>query len=188
MEHNKGMGSFLDVFNKRDLAIKTNFCGFVHGNGNTPKRVDFYNKLSQYKKIDSGGPLFNNIGYVLPRGDDAQKQKIDFFRNKKFVMCFEQSGYPGYVTEKILHSYWANAVPIYWGSPTIGLDFNPASMLSLHDYENDEEFIEAIIEVDNNSKLYEKYFNEPALIDNKRNKYMEVDRFLTWFDNNVYKG
>jgi hypothetical protein len=184
------MGSFLDVFKNKnkDLSLKNDFCGFVHGNGNALKRVEFYNKLSQYKKIDSGGPLFNNIGYVLPRGDDAQKQKIDFFKSKRFVMCFEQSKYPGYVTEKILHAYWANAVPIYWGSNTIAVDFNPSSMLSWHEYGDDEAFIDAIIEVDNNQKLYEQYYNEPALIANRKNKFMEIDRFLTWFDNNVYKG
>ena len=41
--------------------------------------------------------------------------KLKIISNHKFNIAFENSSYPGYVTEKITDAFIANTIPIYWG-------------------------------------------------------------------------
>jgi alpha(1,3/1,4) fucosyltransferase len=172
---------------EEDVAKKTGFCSFVVRNPNCEKRNIFFHKLSQYKKIDAGGPLFNNIGYVLPYGKDAMRTKLEWLPNFKFNMCFENSSYPGYTTEKIYEAFIGNTVPIYWGSTTVETDFNTKAFLNYHDYDNDEDFIRAIIELDINDDKYMEMYMQP-MFSKGTNRFMDLNRFLNWFETNVYKG
>jgi hypothetical protein len=54
-----------------------------------------------------------------------------------------------------------NSLPIYWGNPLIGKEFNTRSFLNYHDYKSDEALIERIIEIDRNDELYLAYLREP---------------------------
>lgn len=166
------------------------FCSFVVKNGGCEKRNHFFHKLSEYKRVDSGGPLFNNIGYILQRGEGAVEAKMEFLNNYKFNICFENSSYAGYTTEKLYEAYMFGTVPIYWGSPTIDCDFNTKAFLNWHDYQDDDAFIEAIKEVDQKPELYEQMYLEPLFNSWKEpyNKYMDMNRFRRWFGKNVYRG
>lgn len=169
-----------------DISKKTEFCSFVVRNPHCEKRNVFFHKLSQYKQILSGGPLFNNIGYVLPYGEDAMRSKLEWLPSFKFNMCFENSSYPGYATEKIYEAFMGQTIPIYWGSTTIETDFNPKAFLNYHDYENDEDFIRAIIELDQNEKAYEAMYMEPMFVKNNTNRFMDLDKLLNWFEHKVF--
>jgi hypothetical protein len=165
------------------------FCSFVVKNGGCQKRNDWFHKLNEYKPVASGGPLFNNIGYILPRGEESVSAKLKFLNSYKFNLCFENSSYPGYATEKLYEALCAKTVPIYWGSPTIEVDFNTKAFLNWHDYQDDEAFFEAIKEIDESPELYEEMYMAPMFADyQKVNKFFDKDRFLNWFDKNVYKG
>ncbi len=113
------------------LASKNKFCSFVVSQHNPRKnsnRLDFFEKLSRYKPVDSGGRLRNNIGGPLPgRGATA---KVEFLRSYKFNICFENAAQPGYATEKIYDAMVARSLPIYWGDPLIAQQFNPKSFLN----------------------------------------------------------
>lgn len=172
-----------------DLNVKKDFCSFVVKNGACEMRNKWFHKLNEYKPVAAGGPLFNNIGYVLPRGDDSVLKKIEFLDKYKFNLCFENSSYPGYATEKLYEALCAKTVPIYWGSPTIEVDFNPRAFLNWHNYKNDEDFFDAIKEIDENPDLYEEMYMEPMFSDyQKVNKFFDETLFLNWFERNVYKG
>jgi hypothetical protein len=160
------------------------FCGFVAGNGASEYRNKMFHMLNEYKPVMSGGPLFNNIGGVLPRD---VKSKIDFFRKCRFSLCFENSSYPGYCTEKIMHGFIARTVPIYWGSPTVQMDFLEGSYISRHDYVSDNNFIDAIIQMDQKPGIYELVVNSNPLPD-YRDKFWDLKRFNQWFLENVYRG
>lgn len=166
------------------------FCSFVVKNGACEKRNYFFQRLNEYKKVDSAGPLFNNVGYILERGENSVAAKTAFLRDYKFNLCFENSSYPGYATEKLYEAYMGGTIPIYWGSTTIECDFNPKAFLNWHDYQNDDDFFEAILEVDKKPELYEAMYLEPLFNNWKEpyNKYMDMYRFRKWFKNNVYKG
>jgi hypothetical protein len=168
-----------------DLINEKKFCSFVVRNGACNKRNDWYKKLHEYKKVCAGGSLFNNIGGSI---GNTVKEKVQFLNKYKFNLCFENSSYPGYATEKLFEALCSKTIPIYWGSPTVEIDFNPKAFLNWHDYKNDKDFFDAIVELDNNPKKYEEMYMEPMFLDNRPNKFMNDDLFLNWFDNNVYKG
>ena len=97
---------------------KTKFCGFVASNGYmTEMRDNFFEALCAYKNVDSGGKWKNNIGASV---DD----KIEWLKSYKFNICFENSSYPGYLTEKLFDAFMGGCVPIYWGDTSLrcGID------------------------------------------------------------------
>lgn len=162
------------------------FCSFIQKNPNAEKRNWYFHELSKYKQVVAAGPLFNNTGGVTPVGVTG---KVDCMSKFKFNLCFENSAYPGYLTERLYEALCAKTIPIYWGSGTAGLDFNPKAFLNWHDYRNDEEFIKAIIELDQNEEKYMEMYMQPMFNNNeKKNKYFYDEYILDWFDKNVYKG
>lgn len=175
---------------ERDLDAdrKQKFCSFVVRNPNCDRRNQFFHKLSAYKQVDSGGPLFNNIGRVLDYGEAAMKAKLEWLTDYKFNICFENSSYPGYATEKLYEAYMGGTIPIYWGSTTIEVDFNPRAFLNWHDYGSDEALIEAVKELDQNPDKYRQMYMEPLFTHEIGNRFMDLDRLALWFETNIYKG
>ncbi len=164
------------------LAAKTKFCSFVVAGYNPRKnenRVEFFRKLSKYKKVDSGGRKFNNIGGPIPPGSQA---KIDFLRPYKFNIAFENRSLLGYTTEKIFEPMIARCLPIYWGNPEINAEFNPRSFLNRADFASDEALIEKIIELDNDDEKYLEYLRQPYFHNDTPNLYFSRDRILDFFE------
>ena len=138
---------------------KSKFCNFVFSNPapNSPRNFLFL-ELSKYKNVDSGGNVYNNIGKLVEPGWD---NKMKFMNQYKFTICFENSEYPGYTTEKIIHPKIVNSIPIYWGNPLVGNDWNTKSFINAYDFKNIFDLIEYIKEVDKNEDLYLSILNEP---------------------------
>jgi len=173
-----------------DIKSKKDFCGFVVSNPTGEMRNNFFNKLNQYKKIDSAGPLFNNVGYMLPKEPHLKRMqsKKDFLYTKKFTLAFENTSVPGYVTEKLPNAYYMKTIPIYWGAPDATTDFNPKCFLNWHDYLDDDKLIKKIIELDRDNEQYLEMYMQPLYYNGNSNRYEDLDRFLDWFDKNIYKG
>lgn len=143
------------IFTPEEIASKTGFCNFVYSNSDANKtRGEFFEKLSRYKKVDSGGRYMNNIGKPV---DD----KIEFQKKYKFTIAFENDSSRDYTTEKIIDAFAAKTIPIYWGNPDIAKEFNPKSFINCHDYESFDEVIEKIKEIDSDPELYEAMLAEP---------------------------
>jgi len=160
------------------------FCSFV---ASQPKgqRVSFVPKLNNsYKIVQCGGPLYNNIGETIQgRGD--QVHKIDFLDQFKFNIAFENCSSEGYITEKIIHAMFANSIPVYWGDPTAHLDFNKHSFLSLHDFENHEELIEKIKEIDQDDNKYQDMLAEPWFANNEIPDFVQPENVLSWLETHL---
>jgi alpha(1,3/1,4) fucosyltransferase len=164
------------------LKAKTRFCGFVVSNAGkrkTQKRVDFFHRLSHYKRVDSGGRAFNNIGGPLP---DGPQGKLDFLRTCKFNIAFENTSVPGYTTEKVVEAMWARSLPIYWGNPRVAEEFNPASFLNYFDFADEEALIERIIELDKDDAKYLEMMRQPYCLNNQPNEYFDTNRVLDFFE------
>ena len=167
---------------KPDIEKKYDFCSFVVKNGAPTERKEFFEKLSEYKKIDSGGPVFKNIiGNLM-----TEEDKIKFLSTRKFNLCFESYSYPGYATEKILHAFLAGTVPIYWGSETIETDFNPRAMINVHNFSDFDKAIDYIKMIDEDDDRYNYMVNQPKFTNGVLPSYMLYNNFLNWFDGVVY--
>ncbi len=157
------------------FKYKTKFCNFIYSNKRAKERIHFFEALSRYKPVDSGGKVLNNIGYRVGN-------KIEFMAAYKFTIAFENESYPGYTTEKIWEARVANTVPIYWGNPLIHKDFNPASFINCHNYKSFDEVIEKIIELDNNDDLYRQYLAQPFFYNNLPNEFVNRENILDKFE------
>jgi hypothetical protein len=178
-----------------DLAEPKKFCSFIVKNGACEKRNKFFHWLNEYEPVASAGPLFNNTGPILERGENSVKSKMEFLPKFKFNLCFENASHPGYCTEKIYEALCGRTVPIYWGSPTVELDFNSKAFLNWHDYQDDALFFQAIRRINEDNDLYQEMYLQPmfpAWESNvpgfKQNKFMDPTRFLRWWGKNVMKN
>ncbi|PYO97038.1 MAG: glycosyltransferase [Gemmatimonadetes bacterium] len=165
------------------MATKTQFCCFIASNTRHPrttrKRNAFFHRLSRYKKVDAGGRAFNNIGYQVPGGPLG---KIQFLKQYKFNIAFENASLPGYTTEKLVEAMAARCLPIYWGNPLIQREFNSKSFLNYFDFQDEDALIERIIELDESDALYRQCMAEPYFHHNRPNEFFDVDRVLDHFE------
>ena len=129
--------------------LNRKFCSFVVSNANmcNPIRKKFFDALSKYRKVDSGGRYMNNIG-------GSVKDKIDFCRRYKFNIAFENSASPGYTTEKIMEAYVAESIPVYFGNPTVETDFRLESMVRVRGESDIERAVEEVIRLDKDDAAY----------------------------------
>jgi hypothetical protein len=139
-----------------EAVVKRKFCNFVYSNAqfSDPYRQAFFHRLSQYKKVDSGGKYLNNIG--KPVAD-----KLAFIGEYKFTIAFENSSVSGYTTEKLVDPMRVNSLPVYWGNPDVGKDFNTKSFINGMDYSSMDELVEEIVRLDNDDVAYLDKLSQP---------------------------
>lgn len=154
---------------------KRKFACMVVSNQNAPERIGFFHSLSKYKCVDSGGRHLNNIGGPVV-------DKMDFIKDYKFVLSFENSSSPGYTTEKLIEPMLANSIPIYWGNKVVGKDFNTKSFVHVNQFGSFDEAIERIIELDQDDEKYLQMVNEPWFHKNQIPKEMGVESLQQFFD------
>ena len=53
------------------------------------------------------------------RGEIPAFDKLDTLGNYRFSLCFENTAFPGYITEKIFDCFVAGSIPVYLGAPDI---------------------------------------------------------------------
>ena len=104
--------------------------------------------------------MLNTLGYRV--GD-----KQAFLRDYKFTIAFENESHPGYTTEKIVEPMLSDSIPIYWGDPLVGRDFDTRSFLSAHDSRTLDDLVERVIEVDRNPALHLELLGRPWYSDNR---------------------
>lgn len=136
--------------------VKRKFCNFVYSNNvnSDPLRNKFFEELSKYRKVDSGGRHLNNIGKPVV-------DKLDFIKDYKFTIAFENSSVPGYTTEKLLEPMIMKSMPVYYGNPLVHIDFNVNSLIQIKNINDFEHAIEEIIFLDGNDDIYLEKLNQP---------------------------
>ena len=154
--------SVYNVTKVKGIDIKTKkFCAWVVSNGGGTVRNKFFDKLSEYKTVDSGGSYKNNVG-------GAVSDKLGFLKNYKFSICFENSKTQGYISEKLSDAFEAGTIPIYYGDDTVLEILNNRSYIHVKDENDFEEKIELIKKIDQNDTLYEEMIREKIVIDDSR--------------------
>lgn len=143
---------FTNLFSEKNIPIQAAeriFCNFVFSNARAadPVRKEFFERLSNYKPVDSGGQYLNNIGWPVT-------DKLDFIKKYKFTIAFENSSLSGYTTEKLIDPMLAGSIPIYWGNPSVDQDFNTDSFVWVKNKYTIDQAIEEIIYLDSDDDAY----------------------------------
>ena len=149
-----------------ELGRKKKFCAFVVSNPTNEIRNKAFMWLNEYKKVDSAGRLYNNMGSDLFAGlggGGGELQKVEFLKDYKYCLCYENNSSQGYVTEKLLHAKAAGCIPIYWGDPKVERDFDTKSLIDARNIKTKEDLISLVKSVEEDDKLYLSMYEKPAL-------------------------
>lgn len=165
--------------NYRNPAQKLEFCSFTVSNAFANEyRVELFNSLNKYKKVNSGGRYMNNIGGPIT-------DKLLFDSSHKFSICCENSMHPGYTTEKIYQAFAAGCIPIYWGDPEICKVFNEKAFIYANKYQNIEDVVRRVEEVDTSESLYLAMLEEPIFLDPQTADFQYQKKKLSEFLRNI---
>ena len=162
-----------DINKKREETlrkpIRKKFCGAVITNCRPFYlfRMNFIDKLNKYKKVDMGGRCNNNINKNVT-------DKIEFLSDYKFSIAMENSNGDGYLSEKIIDSFRAGTIPIYYGDYFLDEFINPKTYILIKGEKDIKEKIEYIKKIDNDDNLYKSIMVEKPFIDD--NFIDKIDR------------
>lgn len=134
------------------------FCAFVCRNAACRRRNRLVRRLSLRRRVDCGGPFMNNIGYCV-------KDKVAFLHGRYLGIAYENESSPGYQTEKIMDAYLARCIPVYWGNPRVGEEFNPASFVDAASFRSEDELISCLLQLAENPERMAKMLNAPVFQD-----------------------
>lgn len=154
---------------RKKFGARNKFCIFVASRVSCVERNTVYNTLMRYKKVDSAGTVFNNSEWIPagPGGSGGQPAKVKAYENYKFAIVGENSKADGYVTEKLLHAKLAGCVPIYWGDPSVNLEFEKGSFINVSDFATEEDLLTRISYLDTNDTAWLAIANTPLLKEEK---------------------
>ena len=152
--------------NVAELSAKSEFCNFVYSNNRLAHqtREQFFNAISAFSPVVSAGRFLRNSDSLiaLESDNDWKHAKQKFLKQFRFTIAIENSGKPGYITEKIMDALIAKTVPIFWGDPRITEEFNSDAFFHLRDYKNYSEAIYDIKQLDANRPRLLEMINAPV--------------------------
>ena len=161
----------------RLAADKTKFCNFIYSHFRSSTRNLFFRALHARKPVDAAGELYNNAPAPSPRySANWREAKIEFMRDYKFSIAFENESWPGYATEKIADAFLAGSVPIYYGDPKIAADFNPEAFVNCHDYRCWEDVIARVLQIDADDSLLARCLSASPFVGGRLPACADPDR------------
>jgi hypothetical protein len=162
---NRAKNNYFYKVNNRILnsTIKTKFCAAVISNYRSTDffRLKFIKELNKYKQVDMGGKYLNNVGYI--------SDKIKFLSSYKFSIAMENSEGDGYTSEKIIDSFLAGTIPIYYGNYMVDEFINPKSFILIRGEKDMIQKIEYIKKIDQDDELYRNILKEKIIINEDLN-------------------
>ena len=159
----------LEVFKLKPPSGRKGVVMFVSNchTGYSQWRYKYLKELMQYVHIDSHGDCMHNTNATSSRHSDLNLAaifsiKIDFIKTSqyKFLISFENTLSPEYVTEKLWHAYLSQTIPIYYGAPEV---YNQVpgnnTFIDATKFVGPKELADYIKRVDQDETLYQSYFN-----------------------------
>lgn len=147
------------------IRSKEYFANFISShNSEYGIRGDFFQKLCQYKRVESPGTFLNNMSESTEISW-SNESKTNFQKKCKFTLCFESTVHYGFITEKITDAFYSDTIPVYYGSCNITDIFNEKAFINVSDYPSFDAAIEKIIELDQDDEKYLEMMHQPILVD-----------------------
>ena len=122
-------------------------CAFI--SNLEPVRMRALDELRKYGEVDVYGP--HSLNTPISKYETAQEYK--------FMLCFENDLYPGYLTEKLLDAYMCETVPLYRGLFGQEEHVNQRALINAANFDSLESFCHYVGKM--NEFEYEGTFREP---------------------------
>ena len=133
------------------------FCGAVIKNCKPNFRLNCIDKLNKYRTVEMGGECRKNVDINIT-------DKIKFLSEYKFSIAMENSNGGGYISEKIIDSFLAGTIPIYYGDYMIDEYINPKTYILINSDKDIDNKIEYIMKIDNDDNLYKDIMKEKPIM------------------------
>lgn len=174
---------FEPTLEKREFQFRKP-ASFIYSNSNAHKnRDDFYRKLQKKLPVDSFGKHLQTIK-VSSESSNWRESKIEIEKMYKFSIAIENAYHLGYTSEKIITSFLAGAIPLYWGNPEIEKDFNPERFINLHNFRTLELSVDFIVDLEKNTDQIMSILEKPVLTSTQLKEYSNFEiEFQNFFEN-----
>lgn len=148
------------------------FCLFMVSNPACKLRNDTFMLLSRVGQVVSAGGFRNNLGPGDARPPDRMlhTEHINYLKQFRFMITFENQSLPHYHTEKITNAFEAGVIPIYWGDPFITDMFDARSFIHIPTLDNPNQqweavkhAVERVKEAETNPAVFASYFQHPPI-------------------------
>jgi len=106
--------------------------------------------LEKFGNVDIYGSA---VGRPVP-------DKYSIAKRYKFMLCFENDLFPGYVTEKPLDAWLSGCIPLWYGIDSVGL-LNQSSLLNAAAFDSLEAFVDAVGELNLDGNRLTQMGSEP---------------------------
>ena len=157
-----------DEKNKITKIPNKNVCVIISNGlgGKLEGRNLFIEELNKKVHIDFAGSYKNNVPQITH--SHCSPGFVDFVSNYKVIITMENSKNDNYITEKILHGFAANTIPVYWGADNVDDYFNKDRFINVKSFSVDHirEAIDKIMAVLNNDELFIEVVNKPIYKNN----------------------
>jgi hypothetical protein len=155
----------LSISSNDFINSKNNFCAFMYSYS-FKHRLYYFDLVNSYMRVDAMGDSCNNTNISSNRslynGDMTfLDEAIQIYKDYKFVLAIENKMIDGYITEKIINPLIAGSIPIYWGTNKIFEFINKDRIIYALDYDNGDELLRKIKEINENDELFDRIVNEP---------------------------
>lgn len=174
------------LFNRKHHESFERFCSFTVSNAGNFMRNSAFQQLSQYKRVHSYGRYMTNDPGLqkASAGRYWRDAKDEFFikHSHKFMITYENTPYKYYCTEKLMDAFLVGSIPIYWGDPKVGEDWNPEAFINLNNYNQKwNTWTDWIKYLDENESAFNKIYNAPIFTDEQKDKLINnLLEFENW--------
>ena len=161
------------------------FAAFVVSNPSNMFRGNAFDQLNAFQRVHSYGKVRRNTFALdkFGRGKRWQQAKWEYFAKHphKYMFAMENTSHPYYCTEKIMDAFLAGSVPIYWGDPKVGEDWNERAFVNAT---KDSRWLEKVKKGDARQML-----DEPAFTDSQLERHLAtVEEFKEWLTKIAKEG
>lgn len=129
------------------------FCCFVAKNEELHRKFAI-ERLSTIAPVDLYGPI---------TGKPAQISKYVLLKDYRFNVCFENSTFPGYYTEKLLQSWVGGCIPLYYSDSWFHMDFNPEAAINRIHFSTLDEFVGHVAAIHSSRNDMANLYAQPLL-------------------------
>jgi hypothetical protein len=136
-----------------NAAGRESFCCLVAANPE-PHRMWSVERLSTVAPVDLFGAIAKKPMHM---------SKYELLSRYRFNLCFENSVFPGYYTEKLLHAWASGCIPLYYSDRWFSEDFNPKAAINRIDFPALDDFVRHVAAVNASADAMTEIAAQPLL-------------------------
>eukprot|EP00756_Hemistasia_phaeocysticola_P045600 Hpha_TRINITY_DN19350_c0_g1::TRINITY_DN19350_c0_g1_i1::g.81271::m.81271 len=154
-----------DPFGRRTTESAANWhrWNFVRALKHAGVNVEFPQGLKALPSSSGEGSTTNRSNSRTRGGSTICEftEASELYRPYLMSIAFENSYLDELVSEKIVNSFYAGTIPIYWGSPSVFKYFNRKAFVYAEDFPSLWALAEHVADIMRNCTLQQQYLREP---------------------------